>query len=129
VTETEGRERLVLTFSPLPQDALSVERDVADGEAVLRALRSWGEHLARAIRTADRLAAHGWRLTLMGDQVMAEKHSSRAELAALAKQLRDDLRALTASAAGDGDDPSYLSLHGDDVRSAEPDDFRPLIDS
>ena len=124
----DGRERLVLTFSPLPQDALSVERDVADGEAVLRTLRDWGEHLARAIRTADRLAAQGWRLTLLGEHVTAEKHSSRAELAALARQLRDDLRALTASAEGD-DEAAYLSLQGDDLRPTDPDDFRPLIDS
>jgi hypothetical protein len=128
VSDAKDQERLVLAFSPLPQDALSVERDVADGQAVLRALRAWGEHLARAIRTADRLAARGWRLTLLGEQVTAEKHASRDELADLARELRDDLRALTVSAQEESAGAPYLSLEGDELRTSEPDDFRPLID-
>ena len=127
--EWQGREEwLTLTFAPLPQDALSPDRHLADGEEALRLLRDWGEHLARAIRTAAYLAGHGWRVTLLADSVVAEKHTTRAELADLARDLRDDLRALTASAETDtsGGEP-YLSLRDDDIAEAGG-AFRPLVD-
>src|SRR5262249_36389877 len=50
--DARSAQRLVLTFSPLPQHAWSQERDLANDEQAIRSLRAWGEHLARAIRTA-----------------------------------------------------------------------------
>ena len=127
--EQDDAQRLVLTFSPLPQHAWSQERDLADGELALRALRDWGEHLARAIRTADRLAARGWRLTLIGDLVVAEKHASHEELATLARELKGDLRALTATAEVESArGEAYLALEDDEIRAQGALRFRPLID-
>jgi hypothetical protein len=119
-------ERVVLTFSPLPQDAWSEEREVAQDELVLDRLRRWGDHLARAIRISDRLVADGWRLRLGPDLVVAEKRAEREELESLARELKDDLRDLTATAELDAED-SYLSYRDDDVRRAAR-EFRPLID-
>jgi len=123
------RERLVLSFSPLPQDAWSEARDVAEDAFALRVLRRWGEHLARAIQLADRLAGRGWRLRLQGDLVIAEKHADRSELAALARELKGELRTLTVAAEDASSTlEGYLSLNGEHLAAADDKDFHPLID-
>ena len=127
--ESGQTERLILSFSPLPQAAWDGDREAADDEHALWALRTWGDHLARAIRTADRLSARGWRLSLRSDLVVAEKRTHRDELEALARELADDLRLLTATAEDvSATSPGYLSLDGNGSLSDDDSGFRPLID-
>jgi hypothetical protein len=129
MADTTGAHRLVLTFSPLPQHAWSQDRELANDDQAVRSLRDWGDHLARAIRTADLLRARGWRLTLMGDVVVAEKHAHREELASLARELKDDLRALTVSAEAETEHgEGYLTLEDDEIPPRGWQRFRPLID-
>jgi hypothetical protein len=123
----ERRERVVLTFSVLPQEALSTAREPIDGaEMVLRRLEDWALHLERARRTVRWLGAAGWRVTLLDDTVSAEHAVTAAELAALARELKNDLAALTAVAEPSEGGSAYR-FEGDAIARAEPDEPRPLV--